>query len=139
VGTSKRTEPNLCKSNTNFRTFLVQDWSHFLGTICMTTKFQLTHKIMGSSSLMSCGCENLVHLQPSVVHLQPSVILPIKFMYGFCDDLEDSNVQTIHSLIVGNDISVDKKEMLCHFKVSRKKCGQFTAYYTGTDCLVPAD
>ena len=84
---------------------------------------------MGSSSLMSGGCG----------HVGTSFIYNPVCLYAFCEDLEDSNVQTIHSLIVGNAISVDKKEMLCHFKVSRKKCGQFTAYYTGTDCLVPAD
>jgi hypothetical protein len=82
----------------------------------MTVKFQLAHKIIGSSSLMSGGCGNFVHLQPSVV-------LSIKFMYGFFEDLEDSNVQTIHSLIVGNAISIDKKKCCAISRCAGKNVG----------------
>ena len=95
----------------------------------MTTKFQLPNKIMGSSSLMSGGCG----------HVGTSFIYNPVCLYAFCEDLEDSNVQTIHSLIDGNAISIDKKKMPCHFKVCRKICGQLAAYCTGTNCLVPAD
>jgi hypothetical protein len=56
--------------------------SGFFGTVCTKTIIQLNHKVMGSLGLMSCGSRNLIHTTGAVLSMK----------YGFCEDLEDSNI-----------------------------------------------